>query len=146
MTKQESVSEKDTQEVICELKIVGCYWKENCFPSLNDLLAEATRSPMAYGRLKRQLENIVILEIRKQLKGWKATERIRLDIHWGEKAKGKRRDYDNVVSSGRKVINDALVKAGVLKDDNPVYLGYGTNTFEYVEKPYIRIQFVKDTI
>lgn len=143
--KQETVSENATAEVICELIIQGTYFKENVFPSLNDLLSEASRNPMSYGRLKKQMETIVILEIRKQLKGWKADKRVKLNITWGEKAKGRRRDYDNIVSAGRKILNDGLVKAGVLKDDCPEYLGYGENFFEYVEKPFVKVQFLADT-
>ena len=123
-------------------EIRGKYWKENCLPGLNDMLTEASRNPMAYARLKRQMETVTISAARMGLKKWKATERVRLDITWGEKAKGQKRDFDNVVSAGRKIINDALVKAGYLHDDSPKYLAFGDNTFVYTDKPFVKVDIV----
>jgi Holliday junction resolvase RusA-like endonuclease len=125
------------------LELKGTFFKENCLPDLNNLLAEATRHPMAYASMKRQMETVVINAVRLQLKGWQATNRVRLDITWGEKVKGSLRDYDNVVAAGRKIINDALVKAQVIKDDNPKCLGYGNNEFVYTDKPFIKVEIVE---
>lgn len=141
--KQENVSGNDTAEVICSFEIKGEFFKGNCLPSLNDVLAEAARHPLAYRDLKADMEFIVINAIRKGLKGWQATKRVRLDITWGEKSKGTLRDFDNVVAAGRKFINDALVKTDTIKDDNPNYLGYGENTFVYTDKPFIRVEIVE---
>ena len=135
----ERTSVEDTAEVIPRFKITGTHWKENCLPSLNDLLSEMGRHPMAYNRLKTNLEKVVISAIRKDLKGYKASKRIALDIKWGEKNKGTRRDFDNVVAAGRKIINDAMVKAGVIKDDDPTYLMYGRNKFAYTSEPYVEV-------
>lgn len=123
-------------------EISGKYYKENCMPSLNDLLHAAERHPMVYNRLKKDLETVVVMALRRDLKSWKPEGRVRLDIVWGEKLKGTKRDYDNIVSAGRKIINDAMVKSGYLKDDNPLYLGYGENLFIYTEKPYIKVKIV----
>lgn len=139
----EKSSAKDTGKVICKFRIDGRFWKENCMPSLNDLLREAERHPMAYNKLKRQMEQIAISSIRRDLKGYKATKKIRLDIEWGEKNKGRKRDYDNIVGAGRKIINDALTKVGTIKDDSPDYLDYGFNTFVYTEKPYIEVRIIE---
>lgn len=139
----ENSSSKDMEEVIPRFKITGTHWKENCLPSLNDVLAEATKHPKAYWRLKTGMETVVISAIRRDLKGYKATKRISLDIVWGEKNKGTKRDYDNVVSAGRKIINDAMVKAGVIKDDNPTYLMYGRNKFAYTSEPYVEV-FIRE--
>ena len=124
-------------------EIHGTFFKENCLPDLNNLLSDATRHPMVYARTKRQMETVVISAARMQLKGWQATNRVRLDITWGEKVKGTLRDYDNVVSAGRKIINDALVKLKTIADDNPRFLGYGKNTFVYTDKPFIRVEIVE---
>lgn len=121
-------------------EIEGRYYKENCLPGLNDLLREAERHPMAYNRMKKQMEYIVMACIRRDLKGWKPTSKISLDITWGEKNKGARRDFDNVVAAGRKLINDSLVKSGTIKDDNPNYLMYGRNRFVYTDKPFVRVE------
>jgi Holliday junction resolvase RusA-like endonuclease len=120
-------------------EIRGRHWKDNCLPSLNDVLAEATKHPKAYWRLKTSMEQIVIASIRRDLGGYKPSKRISLDIVWGEKNKGVKRDFDNVVAAGRKIINDALVKNGTLKDDNPKYLLYGRNKFEYADEPFVRV-------
>lgn len=130
-------SAQDTD--IHTFEIRGKHWKDNCLPSLNDVLAEATKHPKAYWRLKTSMEQVVIASIRRDLHGYKPVKRISLDIVWVEKNKGVKRDFDNVVAAGRKIINDALVKSGVLKDDNPKYLLYGRNKFEYADEPMIRV-------
>ena len=142
--KQENFSESVMDGAICKtFEIKGTFFKENCLPDLNNLLSEATRHPMAYASMKRQMETVVINAVRMQLKGWQATNRVRLDITWGEKVKGSLRDYDNVVSAGRKIINDALVKTKTIADDNPRFLGYGNNEFVYTDKPFIRVEIVE---
>lgn len=118
----------------------GTNYKQNCLPALNDLLREAERHPMAYNRMKKQMEGVVMASIRRDLRGWKPTSVCQLNIVWGEKSKGTKRDYDNVVAAGRKIINDALVKSGTLKDDNPNYLMYGKNKFVYTNEPFVRVE------
>lgn len=139
---QERNSEKDILNPTYDriLKLNGCYYGNNCLPSLNNLIAEANRSPYAYGKLKKQLETIVINAVRIQLRGYKATSRVQLHFIFGERQKGVKRDYDNVLAAASKIICDALVKSGVLKDDAPAYLLPSTCEFHYVEKPFIHIQ------
>lgn len=129
--------------VICEFTIYGRFWKENCLPDLNDLLHEASKHPLAYSRLKRDMQIIIINAIRRQLKGWKANGRVALNITWGEKRKPPYRDLDNIVGAGRKFINDALVATKTIVDDKPSYLGYGENRFEYTKEPFITVQIVR---
>ena len=138
----ETNTERDTSGHT--FRITGTHWKENCLPSLNDVLAEATKHPKAYWRLKTSMEKVVISAIRRDLKDYKATNRVSLDIIWGEKSKGTRRDFDNVVAAGRKIINDSLVKTQVIKDDNPKYLLYGRNKFVYVDDPFIEVRIIED--
>lgn len=139
--KQENVFAKDSANPTFEIK--GAYHLDNCLPSLNDLLSAAERHPQAYNRMKRDMEWAIIVAIRRDLKGWKPTGRVTLNITWGEKKKGRKRDYDNIVSAGRKLINDALVKNGTLKDDSPAYLGYGQNTFVYTDKVFVRVEIAE---
>lgn len=139
----EKILDEGTENRGHSFKIIGRYWKENCLPSLNDLLAQAERHPQAYNRLKKQMESITIASIRRDLHGYKPSKRISLDIVWGEKNKGVKRDFDNVVAAGRKIINDALVKSGTIKDDNPTYLMYGRNKFVYTDSPYIEV-FIRE--
>lgn len=121
-------------------EIKGAYFHEKCFPGLNDLLREAERHPKAYNRMKQQYQMLAVNAIRRQLRGFKAKGLIRLNITFGEPRKGNKRDYDNIVAAGRKIINDSLVKTGTIKDDSPKYLGYGSNTFEYTDVPFIRVE------
>jgi len=136
----EKTSGKDTEKVIHSFTIKGTHWKENCLPSLNDVIAEATKHPKAYWRLKTSMERAVISAIRKDLKGYKATTRVRLYILWGEKNKGIKRDFDNITGGGMKIINDALVKSGVIKDDSPDYLLPTQSQFVYTKEPYIKVE------
>ena len=120
--------------------IEGAFYGDKCFPGLNDLLREAERHPKAYNDMKRQYQFLAINAIRRDLRGYKAQGLVRLHYTFGEPRKGNKRDYDNIVAAGRKIINDALVKTGIIKDDSPRYLGYGDNSFEYVDVPYIRVE------
>jgi Holliday junction resolvase RusA-like endonuclease len=104
------------------------------------MLHEAERHPKAYNDMKRQYQFLAINAIRRDLRGYKAQGLVRLHYTFGEPRKGNKRDYDNIVAAGRKIINDALVKTGIIKDDSPRYLGYGDNSFEYVDVPYIRVE------
>lgn len=140
----ENCSETDIKNPTCRvLKLKGCYYGNNCFPSLNNLIAEATRHPLAYGRLKKQLEFVVINAVRLQLRGYKATKQVQLHFEFGERDKGVKRDYDNILASASKIICDGLVKAGVLQDDAPKYLLPSTCEFHYVREPYINI-FIRE--
>ena len=119
--------------------IKGNYYGDKCFPGLNDLLHEAEKHPKAYNNIKRDFTVISINAIRRYLKGYRAKGKVVLHYRFGEPKKGKIRDYDNIVAAARKIINDALVKTKTITDDSPKYLGYGTNSFEYTDVPYIRV-------
>ena len=122
-------------------KIRGAHYGDKCFPGLNDMLHQAERHPEAYNEMKRKYQRIAINAIRHCLRGNKAKGRVRLHYEFGEPKKGKKRDYDNIQSAGRKIINDALVKAGTIKDDSPDYLDWGSNTFVYTPgEPYILVE------
>lgn len=125
--------------------VKGKFYGENCMPSLNNLIAEAERNPHSYNRLKRQMEYVVINAIRLHLKGWKAQHQVQLHFEFGEKNKGQKRDFDNIASAGWKIIGDALVKSGTLKDDAPKYLLPSTNSFVYTDTPYIKV-YIKEII
>lgn len=120
--------------------IKGAFYGEKCFPGLNDLLHEAERHPKAYNDMKRQYQMLAVNAIRRDLRGFKAKGRVQLNYTFGEPKKGQKRDYDNIVAAGRKIITDALVKCKVIQDDSPKYLGYGTNSFEYADVPFIRVE------
>lgn len=141
MQKQEKNSESDMDTAsIKSFLIIGAHYGNKCFPGLNDMLHEACRHPKAYNKMKRDFEILAVNAIRRQLRGFKAQGLVVLHMTFGEPLKGSKRDYDNIVAAGRKIINDALVKTGTITDDSPKYLGYGTNSFEYTTTPFIRVE------
>jgi len=142
--KQENSLEKDTEVVICSFGIYGSYWHDKCFPSLNDMLHEAGKNPMAYGRMKKKYMGIAVDNIRKQLGNYKVEcKPVRLDFTFGEPDFGQKRDYDNIVAAGRKFITDALVNSKVIKKDDPEYVEFGNNKFEYVSTPFISVEIIR---
>ena len=65
--------------------------------------------------MKRQTEQVVILCAKSQLRGVKFSGPVIMRYSWYEP--NRRRDKDNISSFGRKCIQDALVRAGVLQND-----------------------------
>lgn len=141
---QGNSSEKGTEKVSYKVvKIIGCYYGNNCMPSLNNLIGEAERHPMAYNRLKKKLEMVVINAVRGQIRGYKVSGKAQLHFVFGEREKGVKRDFDNILAAASKIICDAFVKAGVLKDDSPNYLLPSTCEFHYVKNPFIYV-YIKE--
>lgn len=85
------------------------------FESLNKYLGEVSRHPIAGNRMKQHDENICVTYIRKALKNTKLKTPI--VIHYGFYDKNTRRDRPNIVAYFDKVFEDALQKAGNLKND-----------------------------
>lgn len=84
-------------------------------PGLNDYI-DANRTNRNKGAsLKRSAQNIVILCAKKQLRGFRPKGPVWMTYTWYER--DRRRDKSNICAFGRKVIEDGLVKAGVLKND-----------------------------
>ena len=106
--------------------------------NLNDFIRADKASRYKGGDLKRKNEDIVSLYIRKQLMGVKISKTVFMEYTWVEK--DKRRDLDNISSFGRKVIQDALVSCGVLKNDGWDQISGFTDTFR-VDKnePHIEV-------
>lgn len=84
-------------------------------PGLNENIEAERQHRQKAAALKRQQEHLIILCIKSQLRGKKFTGPVRMRYLWVEK--DRRRDKDNISSMGRKIIQDALVKAGVLPND-----------------------------
>lgn len=122
------------------LVIRGSFYGEKTFPSLNNLLAEYGRNPKAGGRLKKQVEDIVIAYARQQLRGYKAENPVILHYRFFEPARGQKRDFMNVFSMADKAVEDALQKVGVLENDDPKHLLNTTHDFYYTTtEPYIEV-------
>ena len=65
--------------------------------------------------MKSHNEAVVISAIRQWMRGVKIDTPVFMEYRWYER--NKRRDLDNISSFGRKVIQDSLVYAHVLKND-----------------------------
>ena len=83
--------------------------------NLNDFIRADKSSRYKGGTLKANNEKIVSAYISQCLRGVKIQKPVYMEYVWFEK--NKRRDLDNISSFGRKVIQDALVNRGVLKND-----------------------------
>ncbi len=107
-------------------------------PDLNTIIAESKRGRgkwQPYNELKQEHTNIVAWiaksEIKKQLK------KIDLEITWI--CKNRRKDKDNIMAGGLKMILDGLVVAGVIKNDGWSEIGSINNHFE-VDKDNPRVE------
>ena len=84
-------------------------------PNLNDYISAERQHRQKAAQMKKQTEHIVMLMARSQLRKVKFACPVVMRYSWYEP--NRRRDKDNVSSFGRKCIQDALVRAGVLKND-----------------------------
>lgn len=83
-------------------------------PGLNEYIEQERRHRQAGAKLKKQCECVVLHALR-SLGKLQVEEPVYMIYHWYEK--DRRRDKDNISSFGRKVIQDALVKAHVMQND-----------------------------
>lgn len=84
-------------------------------PGLNEYIAAERDHRQKGAKLKRDAQWIVEICAKKQLRGFRPSGPVQMNYTWYER--DRRRDKDNVSSFGRKVIQDGLVKAGILKND-----------------------------
>lgn len=83
-------------------------------PNLNDYIDAERRNRQAAAKLKREAQEYIGWYIRRDLRGVRFKGPVVMQYTWIEK--DRRRDRDNI-TFGRKFIQDALVQAGVLRDD-----------------------------
>jgi len=84
-------------------------------PGMNEVIGENRRNYHAGAKLKKETQYLVELSARKGLKHWKPSGPVFMRYVWYEP--NRKRDKDNISGGGRKVIQDALVHAGYLKND-----------------------------
>lgn len=106
-------------------------------PNLNDYIAAERANRHKGAKMKADSGNIVAVAIRQCLRGVKIEKPVEMNYFWYEP--NKRRDKDNISSFGRKVIQDALVQCGVLKDDGWKYVVGFSDRFE-VDRENPRIE------
>lgn len=104
---------------------------------LNEYTSANRSNPYKGGKMKSKNEDIVICYIRQQLRGSHITKQVILEYAFYEP--NKKRDLDNISSFAHKVIQDSLVKTGILKNDGWNEIKGYTDNF-YVDKNNPRIE------
>lgn len=106
---------------------------------LNEYIGACRANPHKGNKLREKNQDICMWEIRKQLRGIQISFPVFLHFSWYEP--NRRRDPDNISSFGRKVIQDALVSCGVLKDDGWKYIvGFADHFYIDRENPRIEVE------
>ena len=105
--------------------------------NLNDYIRALDTSRYKGSALKSDNEARVLQEIYSQFGRLRITNPVRMEYTWYESS--KKRDMDNVSSFGRKVIQDALVKAKVLSNDGWENIKGFSDKF-YVDRKNPRIE------
>ena len=106
-------------------------------PNLNDYIEAERRNRHLGAKMKRQTEQVVALCIKSQLRRVKFQGPVIMRYAWFEP--NRRRDKDNVSSFGRKCIQDALVKSGVLRNDGWGEIEAFSDSF-FVDKKNPRVE------
>ena len=109
---------------------------------LNELISAERTHRQKGAKLKRDAESWVRWEIRQQLRKVKPKPPVMLHYHFYEPT--RRRDKDNIAAFAHKIIQDSLVKEGVLKNDGWNYVKGFTDEFS-IDKanPHIDVLIVE---
>ena len=115
---------------------------EGRLDGLNKFINANRSNPYMGNKLKQENEEKVIWAIKKQLKDLQIINPVILKYDFYEP--NKRRDLDNISSMAHKVIQDALVKTGVLKNDgwNEI-ISYIDQFYLDKENPRIEVTIVE---
>lgn len=108
-------------------------------PGLNDYIAAERSHRQKAANLKRNTQRVVEMCAKKQLRGFRPKGPVRMAYTWYER--DRRRDKDNISSFGRKVIQDGLVKSGVLQNDGWANIDGFSDRFKVDKKnPRVEIE------
>lgn len=111
-------------------------------PGLNEYTNACRTDPKAGAKMKQEAQDAVMWQILSQIRHIKFTGPVFLLFTFVEK--DRRRDRDNVSSFARKVIQDALVKCGTIKDDGWDYVTGYLDRFEVdKDNPRIIVEFIE---
>lgn len=105
-------------------------------PNLNDYITAERRNRYAAAAMKKKSQAAVLAAIRRSCRGVKITGPVVLHYLWVEK--NRRRDKDNVAFA-QKFVQDALVQAGVLKNDGWAEVEGFTHAFA-LDKNHPRVE------
>lgn len=109
-------------------------------PGLNEYIDAERRHRQAAAKMKREAEETVMWAAKTSLRNAKIPVPCVMNYLWVEP--NRKRDLDNISAYGRKVVQDALVKAKYLPGDGWAYIAGFTDTFDVDPKnPRIEITF-----
>lgn len=104
---------------------------------LNEYTRENRTNKYIGNRVKQYEQDYILWEIKSQLGNLKIEKPVIGHFTWIEE--NKRRDLDNI-SFAKKFILDALVTAGVLKDDNRKIVTNFTDNFKYEKESKVIVE------
>lgn len=107
--------------------------------NLNDYISAERSNRYVGAQMKKADQNIIFHHARKQLKGVKIEKPVFMEYAWYEE--NRMRDKDNISSYGRKVIQDGLVRAHVLRGDGWSHIEGFSDRFE-VDRESPRIEVI----
>lgn len=105
--------------------------------NLNDYISAERSNRYVGAQMKKADQNIIIYYAKKQLKGICIEKPVFMEYTWHEA--NRQRDKDNISSFGRKVIQDGLVRAHVLRGDGWNHIEGFSDQFK-VDKENPRIE------
>lgn len=105
-------------------------------PGLNEYIEAERKNRYKGASMKRERQKAVLAVLRNQIRR-PLREPVLMRYTWVER--NRRRDKDNVSSFGRKIIQDALVEMGVLRNDGWSNISGFTDDFA-VDKHNPRIE------
>ena len=149
MQKQANyTTKKKTPKNCLKIEDTQCHDKTACFvitgrlPGMNEYTKACRGNRYSGNQMKQKAETEIMWAIRRQLKGWTAKEPVYIKYKWIEP--DERRDKDNIVAFGHKVIQDALVKMNVLADDGWDYITGFRDDFGIDKKnPRIEVEILE---
>lgn len=96
--------------------------------NLNDYISAERSNRYVGAQMKKTDQDIIIHYAKRQLKGIKIEKPVFMEYTWYEA--NRQRDKDNISSYGRKVIQDGLVRAHVLRGDGWNHIDGFSDRFE----------------
>ena len=106
-------------------------------PGLNEYIDAERTNRYRAAKMKREMEDLVILCAKSDLRGRKPKCPVMMHYLWVEK--DRKRDKDNISGYGRKVVQDALVRAKILPGDGWAQIVGFTDEFA-VDKMHPRVE------
>ena len=106
-------------------------------PGLNELIDAERRHRQLGAKLKREAEKKIRMYIRQQLRGYRPKPPVTLYYYYFEP--NQCRDKDNIAGFAHKVIQDSLVKEGIIDNDGWKHIKDFYDRFD-VDKEFPRIE------